>query len=87
MLRCQEWPLLCPLLLYARFLEVPVNRLLGGVRRAGKEKLLGSYLRIYNNRASYKSVISNCKDGGGTIAFRGDARNLVRRVIVYGSAS
>ena len=62
----EKWPLLGPLLLNARFLEVLVNRLLERVRRAGFEKLLGSYLRIDHNRTSYKLVIANCKDGGGT---------------------
>jgi hypothetical protein len=40
----EKWPLLRPLLLYARFLKVAVNRLLRRVRRVGFEKLLDSNL-------------------------------------------
>ena len=86
MLSYQKWPLLCSPFLYARFLEVPVNRLLGDVIHAGNLKLLGSYLRIYRNRTSYKSYISFSKEGGCPVTFGGNARNLVRRVIVDSSA-
>jgi hypothetical protein len=82
MFYCEKWPLLRPPLLYARFLKVAVNRLLGRVRRAGNEKLLGSNLWIYHDRASYKSVVPRSKDGGCTSARRSDAGDLVRRVFV-----
>jgi len=82
MLCSKKWPLLRPPLLYARFLEVPVNRLLRRVWGAGNEKLLGSNLWIDYNRASYKSVVPRSKDGGCTSARRSDARGLVRRVLI-----
>jgi hypothetical protein len=66
MLYCEKWPLLRPPLLYARFLKVPVNRLLRRVRRAGNEKLLGSNLWINYDRTSYKSMVPRSKDGGCT---------------------
>jgi hypothetical protein len=77
---CQEWALLSFLFLNIRFFEVPVDCLLGDVIRAGNLKLLGSYLWIYRDRTSYKADISFSKEGGCPVTFRGDARNLMRRV-------
>jgi hypothetical protein len=73
MLYSEKWPLPRPLLLYARFLKVPVNGLLRRVWRAGNEKLLGSNLWIYHNRASYKAVVPRSKDRGCTKASRCNA--------------
>jgi hypothetical protein len=77
---CQEWALLGSPFLNTRFFEVPVNCLLGDVIRARNLKLLGSYLRIYRNRTSYKADISLSKEDGCPVAFGGDARNLMRGV-------
>ncbi len=76
----QEGALFSPPFLNARFFEVPVNCLLGDMIRARNLKLLGSYLRIYRDRTSYKADISFRKEGGCPVAFGGDARNLMRRV-------
>jgi hypothetical protein len=80
MLRYQKWPLLCPLFLYTRFLKVPVNRLLRDVIRARNLKLLGNYLWIYRNRASYKSNIARSKEGRCPRTRKSNIRNLVRSV-------
>ena len=66
--------------LNTRFFEVPVDCLLRDVIRAGNLKLLSSYLRIYRDRSSYKADISFNKEGRCPVTFRGDARNLIRRV-------
>jgi len=87
MLCYKKWPLLRPLLLYARFLEVVVNCLLKRVKRARNKKLLGNNLWINYNRASYKSVVPRSKDRGCTSAFRGNARGLARCVFVNSLAS
>jgi hypothetical protein len=66
--------------LNTRFFEDRVDCILGDVIRARNLKLLGSYLRIYRDRTSYKTDISLSKEGGCPVAFGGDARNLIRRV-------
>ena len=82
MLCGKKWSLLRSLLLCTRFLKVPVDRLLRGVRRAGNKRLLGSNLRIYHDRTSYKAVVPRSKDGGCNRVRRSDARDLVGRVFV-----
>ena len=84
MLWREEWPLLRTPLLNTRFLEVPVDCLLGGVWCAGNKKLLSSNLWIDYDRTSYKPVVPNRKNGGCTIAFRSDTGGLVSRVFVDG---
>jgi len=82
MLWREKWPLLHTPLLNTRFLEVPVDCLLGGVWYAGNKKLLSSNLGIYHNRTSYEPVVPNSKDGGCTFVNRSDTRDLVRHVFV-----
>jgi hypothetical protein len=77
---CQEWALLGSLFLNTRFFKVPVNYFLGDVIRVRNFKLLDSYLWIYRDRTSYKADISLSKEDGYPVAFRGDARNLMRGV-------
>ena len=72
--------MLSPPFLNTRFFEVPVDCFLGDVIRARNLKLLGSYLRIYRDRTAYKADISFSKEGGCPVAFRGNARNLIRGV-------
>jgi hypothetical protein len=75
MLGSKKWPLLYTLLLNTGFLEVPVNCLLRSVRSIGNKKLLSNYLRIYDNRTSYKPVVPRSKDGGYTIPRGCNARD------------
>jgi len=72
--------LLSSLFLNTRFFEVPVNCLLRDVIYARNLKLLGSYLRIYRDRMSYKADIFFNKEDGYPVTFKGDARNLMRGV-------